>query len=41
MMVLPTAVGEDIKDATQGIYAGTLTPKQAVDKIQASWEANK
>ena len=38
---LPTAVGEDIKDATQGIYAGTLTPKQACDKIQASWEANK
>lgn len=38
---LPTAVGEDIKDATQGIYAGTLTPQQAVDKIQASWEANK
>jgi len=38
---LPTAVGEDIKDATAGLYAGTLTPKQAVDKIQASWEANK
>lgn len=38
---LPTAVGEDIKDATQGIYAGTMTPQQAVDKIQASWEKNK
>lgn len=38
---LPTAVGEDIKDATAGLYAGTLTPQQAVDKIQASWEANK
>ena len=33
--------GEDIKDATAGIFAGTLTPQQACDKIQKSWEANK
>ncbi|MBP5601629.1 MAG: ABC transporter substrate-binding protein, partial [Treponema sp.] len=38
---LPSAVGEDIKDATAGIFAGTLTPQQACDKIQKSWEANK
>ena len=38
---LPTAVGEDIKAATEGIFAGTMTPQAAADKIQASWEANK
>lgn len=38
---LPTAVGEDIKAATEGIFAGTMTPQQACDLIQASWEKNK
>ncbi len=38
---LPTAVGEDIKAACANIYAGTMTPQQACDMIQASWEANK
>ena len=38
---LPAAVGEDIKAACEGIYAGTKTPKEAVDMIQASWEANR
>ena len=38
---LPTAVGEDIKDAVAGIFTGTLTPQQACDKVQKSWEANK
>ena len=40
---LPSAVAEDIKDATAAIIAnnGTMTPQQACDKIQKSWEANK
>lgn len=38
---LPTAVGEDIKAAVAGIFTGSLTPQQACDKIQKSWEANK
>lgn len=38
---LPAAVGEDIKAATEGIFAGTMNPQQACDLIQASWEKNK
>ena len=38
---LPTAVGEDIKAATEGIFAGTMTPQKACDRIQKSWEENK
>lgn len=40
---LPSAVAEDIKDATAAIIAnnGSMTPQQACDKIQKSWEANK
>lgn len=38
---LPTAVGSEVCAATDGIYRGTLTPQEACDMIQASWEANR
>jgi raffinose/stachyose/melibiose transport system substrate-binding protein len=33
---LPAAMGSVVNDATQGIYAGTLTPQQAAQKIEDS-----
>lgn len=38
---LPAAVGADVCSATEGIFAGTITPQAACDMIQASWEKNK
>lgn len=33
---LPPATGEVIKDAVQGLFAGTLTPEQVAEQIEAS-----
>lgn len=33
---LPPAVGEVIKDATQGLYAGTMTPEQVAEAVEQS-----
>ena len=38
---LPTVVGEKLKEACEGIYRGTLTPQEACNLIQTSWEANR
>lgn len=37
---LPPAVGETIKDATQGIFAGTITPVDAAKMIEKSMAEN-
>jgi raffinose/stachyose/melibiose transport system substrate-binding protein len=37
---LPPAVGEAIKDATQGIFAKTKTPKEAADMIEKAMADN-
>jgi raffinose/stachyose/melibiose transport system substrate-binding protein len=36
---LPPAVGEVVKDATQGIFAGTMTPEEAAAEIDESFVA--
>jgi raffinose/stachyose/melibiose transport system substrate-binding protein len=36
---LPPAVGEVVKDATQGLFAGTMTPEEAAAAIDESFEA--
>jgi len=33
---LPPAMGSVINDATQGLFAGTLTPEQAAQEIENS-----
>lgn len=38
---LPDSVVWDIQQACKGIYDGSMTPQQACDMIQSSWEANK
>ncbi len=37
---LPPAVGQAVLDATQGIFAGTKTPKEAADIIEAAMAEN-
>jgi len=38
---LPPAVGEAVKDAVAGLFAGMSTPKECAEAIQSSWEANR
>lgn len=38
---LPPATAEVIKDATQGLFAGTMTPEQAAEAINTSYQAEK
>jgi len=38
---LPPATGEVIKDATQGLFAGTMTPEEVAEAIDKSYQAER
>ncbi|HNY21995.1 MAG TPA: extracellular solute-binding protein [Treponemataceae bacterium] len=38
---LPPATGEVVKDATQGLFAGTMGPKEVAAAVAASYQAEK
>jgi len=38
---LPPATGEVVKDATQGLFAGTMGPKEVAAAVDASYQAEK
>jgi raffinose/stachyose/melibiose transport system substrate-binding protein len=38
---LPSATGEVVKDITQGLFAGKMTPEKAAEKLDKSFKAEK
>jgi len=38
---LPPATGEVVKDATQGLFAGTMSPQEVAAAVDRSYQAEK